>query len=66
MDYFISISSKLAAEYKNEPSTNVDCPPAHYNINQSSDTSFKFSPTVADSVSSTLRGLKVCKAIRAG
>ena len=37
-DYFISIGSKLAAEYENEPSTNVDYPPANYNINQSSDT----------------------------
>ena len=32
-DYFISIGSKLAAEYENEPSTNVDYPPANYNIN---------------------------------
>ena len=61
-DYFISIGSKLAAEYENEPSTNVDYPPANYNINQSSDTFLKFSPILVDSVASTLRNLKACKA----
>ena len=63
-DYFISIGSKLAADYENKPSTNVDYPPANYNynINQSSDTFLKFSPILVDSVASTLRGLKACKA----
>ena len=61
-DYFISIGSRLAAEYENEPSTNVDYPPANYNINQYSDTFLKFFPILVDSVAFTLRGLKACKA----
>ena len=59
---YISIGPRLAAEYKNEPSSNVDYPPANYNINQSSDIFLKFSPILVDSVASTLRGLKACKA----
>ena len=61
-DYFISIGSKLAAEYENEPSTNVDYLPANYNIDQYSGTFLKFSPILVDSVASTLRDLKACKA----
>ena len=43
-DYFISIGSKLAWEYENEASTNVDDLSANYTVNQSSDTFLKFSP----------------------
>ena len=61
-DYFISIGSRLAAEYVDESCSNVDNQPINYNINQSSDTFFKLSPISVDSVVSTLRGLKACKA----
>ena len=61
-DYFISIGSKLASEYENEASTNVDDLSVNYTFNQSSDTFLKFSPIHVDSVASTLRGLKACKA----
>ncbi len=37
-DYFISIGSRLAAEYVDESCSNVDNQPINYNINQSSDT----------------------------
>jgi hypothetical protein len=40
-DYFISIGSRLAAEYVDESCSNVDNEPINYNINQSSDTFFK-------------------------
>ena len=47
-DCFISIGSKLASEYENEASTNVDDLSANYTFNQlyfqSSDTFLKFSP----------------------
>ena len=43
-DYFISIGSKLAREYENEASTNVDDLSANYTVNQSSDIFLKFSP----------------------
>ncbi len=61
-DYFISIGSRVAAEYVDESCSNVDNQPINYNINQSSDTFFKLSPISVDSVASTLRGLKACKA----
>ena len=61
-DYFISIGSKLASEYENKTSTNVDDLSGNYTFNQSSDTFLKFSPIHVDSVASTLRGLKACKA----
>ena len=49
-DYFISIGSKLASEYENEASTNVDDLSVNYTFNQSSDTFLKFSPIHVDSV----------------
>ena len=61
-DYFISTGSRLAAEYVDESWSNVDNQPINYNINQSSDTFLKLSPISFDSVASTLRGLKACKA----
>ncbi len=61
-EYFIGIGSRLAAEYVDESCSNVDNQPINYNINQSSDTFFKLSPISVDSVASTLRGLKACKA----
>ena len=62
-DYFISIGSKLASEYdENEASTNVDDLSVNYTFNQPSDTFLKFSVIHVDSVASTLRGLKACKA----
>ena len=61
-DYFIGIGSRLAAEYVDESCSNVDNQPINYNINQSSDTFLKLSPISVDSVASTLRGLKACKA----
>ena len=63
-DYFISIGSKLAAEYENEPSTNVDYLPANYNIDQYSGTFLKFSPILVDSVASTLRDLIPAKILK--
>ena len=41
-DYFISIGSRLAAEYVDESCSNVDNQPINYNINQSSDTSLNY------------------------
>ncbi len=61
-DYFISIGSRLAAEYVDESCSNVDNQPINYNINQFSDTFLKLSLISVDSVASTLRGLKACKA----
>ena len=61
-DYFISIGLKLALEYENEASTNVDDLSVNYTFNQSSDTFLKSSAIHVDGVASTLRGLKACKA----
>ena len=60
--HLMTIGSRLAAEYVDESCSNVDNQPINYNINQSSDTFFKLSPISVDSVASTLRGLKTCKA----
>ena len=56
------VLGRLAAEYVDESCSNVDNQPINYNINQSSDTFLKLSPISVDSVASTLRGLKACKA----